>query len=135
MTDMQLTCFRLLERPSFIPFLTPFLESELTHHTHKRLDTLAHRKLKEEQEEKASACKATSSGPSKVVTSQDNTVHLFMAPPTTGDTTAETLKTRADTRQRKPQLIDSRALRTSHSHKSRDCRSSPLANPTKITLG
>ena len=135
MTDMQLTCFRLLERPSFIPSLIPFLESELTQHTHKGLDTLAHRKLTEEQEERASACKATSSGPSKVVTSQDNTVHLFMAPPTTGDTTAETLKTRADTRQRNPRLIDSRALRTSHSHKSRDCRSSPLANPTKITLG
>ena len=74
MINMQLTCFRLLERPSFIPFL----ESELTQHTHKGPDTLAHRKLKEEQEEKASACKATPSGPSKVVTSQDNTVHLFM---------------------------------------------------------
>jgi hypothetical protein len=56
--------------------------------------------------------------PSKVVTLQDNTVHLFTAPPTIGDTTAETLKTRADIRLRNPRLIDSRAPCTLRSHGS-----------------
>jgi hypothetical protein len=125
----------LLQRPPFTPFLTPFFKSEHTHRTRKGLNTPAHRKLKEQ--EKAAACKATSGGPSKVVTLQDNTVHLFMAPPTTSDTTARILKPRAVIQQRNlkhGQLINSKAPCITLSHRSRHYPSS-LANPTKITLG